>query len=169
MKQAEFIALSFKVRPVLIASAEKHNAPDPESIVQKTLNYVTPKAYASIPATEDDARSFLLNALRMRIWHDYRRQVRKLGLTGEPLSLGELDEREHPTENPYPSLDIKTDVEKALAQLPDGVGVAVRLVYMEGCSVDEAAEKLGVPMRTLQKRIQRVLPRLREMLSEYQR
>jgi len=58
----------------------------------------------------------------------------------------------------------KIDVARALSSLPDDVRRAVIAVFMEEASWQDVAQELGVPRKTLQDRVNKYLPYLRELL-----
>jgi RNA polymerase sigma-70 factor (ECF subfamily) len=61
-------------------------------------------------------------------------------------------------EDPRPALEVSLEVERirrAMDQLPDEQRVAVALVLVEGCSYDEAAAILNIPVGTLSSRLVR--------------
>lgn len=61
-------------------------------------------------------------------------------------------------EDPRPGLEAGLElarVRRAMAQLPDDQRLAVALVLVEGCSYEEAAEVLRIPVGTLSSRLVR--------------
>lgn len=60
----------------------------------------------------------------------------------------------------------RLDLESAMRRLTSGEAAALTLCYQNGCSHDEAARVLGVPLGTLKSWVQRGKDRLRVLLSE---
>lgn len=63
--------------------------------------------------------------------------------------------------------DIRLDVRQALAQLPEGQRVCLVLVDMEGLSVAETAEKLGIAAGTVKSRCARGRTTLAKLLGHH--
>lgn len=168
MTQREFIALYCQVKPSILKSRRLKFADDAEDIVQQTvLELCKNRGYVDCPPTADGMKKFLFSAIALRRLRARSIEHTARAIRYEASDIDNLDESEHPTVDPYPAIELKVAVEKALAQLPEDTAVAVRLVHMEGHTIEEAAERLGVPMRTLQKRLQRAAPQLRELLADY--
>lgn len=58
-------------------------------------------------------------------------------------------------------------IEYALAQLPDGLRMAVLLVDVQGYSYEEAAQMLGIPVGTVRSRLSRARYQLHDLLHDY--
>jgi RNA polymerase sigma factor (sigma-70 family) len=82
-------------------------------------------------------------------------------------SIGRYLDREDPRPEVITEDDLiaRVDVERALTALPEDIRRAVCAVYVDGISWDAAAKEAGVPRQTLQKRVEKWLPYLREMLE----
>lgn len=167
MTQREFIKLYAEVKPKLVKSLARRRE-DAEDIVQQTaLELLKGETYTAMDSRKSAFMRFFSKALLLRVRRFKSIEYAARRIQSEAVDVDALLDSSHPLTNPYPVLDVKLDVHKAIAELPESVGVAVRLVYIEGHTLDEAAEALGVPMRTLQKRIQRAMPLLRELLKEH--
>ncbi len=68
-------------------------------------------------------------------------------------------------EDDAPQRELREDLEAALARLPARLGDAVRLRYLDGCSQQEAAVRLGCPRGTVSQRAARGLAQLRAMFG----
>jgi RNA polymerase sigma factor (sigma-70 family) len=62
-------------------------------------------------------------------------------------------------------IDLRDELDAALAQLAPDLGDAVRLRYLEGWSQQQAAERLGCPRGTLSQRASRGVQTLRDILG----
>jgi hypothetical protein len=62
--------------------------------------------------------------------------------------------------------ELKLEIDRALASIPDDQRAAVVLVDVEGLSVSEAAEALGVPEGTVKSRCSRGRARLAVLLKD---
>jgi RNA polymerase sigma-70 factor (ECF subfamily) len=57
------------------------------------------------------------------------------------------------------------DLERALAELPDGARAVVLLHDLEGCTHQEIADRLGIPAGTSKSRLSEARRRLRQRLA----
>jgi RNA polymerase sigma-70 factor (ECF subfamily) len=107
-----------------------------------------------------DLRAVLISAVRNAA-KDYLDGVDKA------QSVSAYLDREQPRPTPVTEDDLiaRVDLQRALAALPADVRQAILAVYGEGSSWDAAAEELGVRRTTLQKRVNKWLPFLRENLG----
>lgn len=72
-------------------------------------------------------------------------------------------------ENPLQALldgEQREHIQEIVDQLPNGERQAVNLVYLEGLTLDEAAETLDILMHTVGKQLSRARLRLKRMLSD---
>ena len=65
------------------------------------------------------------------------------------------------------SITLDEPIEYALAQLPDGLRMAVLLVDVQGYSYEEAAQMLGIPVGTVRSRLSRARYQLHDLLRDY--
>lgn len=72
----------------------------------------------------------------------------------------------HASTQPIHHLELSMDVERALRQLPEAQRAAVVAVDVEGRSVAEAAERLGVPVGTVKSRCARARLKLASLLED---
>lgn len=75
-------------------------------------------------------------------------------------------ERLHDGVDAVGQLELRIEIAKALAQLPEDQRAAILLVDVEGRSVEEAAAALGCPVGTIKSRCSRGRTRLAKLLSE---
>lgn len=96
---------------------------------------------------------------------------RRKGLRGNRPDILPFDttDPQHNSLSPQPSfesdVDLRLVVEQALAQLPPEQKRAVELVHLQGCSVSEAAEILGVSEGTIKSRCSVGRRKLRGIIS----
>ena len=58
------------------------------------------------------------------------------------------------------------DLRDALESLPERERITVRLVYLQGCTYDEACARSGIPLGSLKRSLREGLGALREILSD---
>lgn len=75
-------------------------------------------------------------------------------------------DRLHDRSNAVDQLELRIEIGRALAQLPEDQRAAVLLVDVEGRSVEEAASLLGCPVGTVKSRCSRGRRRLAKLLGE---
>lgn len=66
-----------------------------------------------------------------------------------------------------PNPDLRISVQQALAKLPDKERRAAVAIYMEGYSIDEYAEQIGVSSATVDRILVRAKDKLRRLLEEW--
>ncbi len=120
-----------------------------------------------------DAGSFALwlRRLAIRICLRYRRRritelefVEPLGdeYENEILFRTDLD-----PETEAEKAELRMQVRKAIAELPEPFQIVVLLYHMDGLSYDEIAQVLGVPVGTVRSRLSRARAMLREKLAPF--
>lgn len=131
----------------------EHSAPD---VVQNAMETVfKSEQWKRLDAGDDFARyltTSVQNAAKMHLRSDERRLEQEAMFAAElPLHEGERDDA--------------LDVRYALSTLPEDVARALWAVHVEEVSWDAVAAELGVPRPTLQKRVAKWLPFLKEQLG----
>lgn len=126
------------------------NAADADDLTQQTLE----KALRARDQWQAGTRldSWLYRIMR-NAWIDARRAraraLRVIAPEEEGAQVGE---------DPRPNLEAGLEVQRvrrAMEQLPDDQRLAVALVLVEGCSYEEAAAVLNIPIGTLSSRLVR--------------
>ena len=119
-----------------------------------------------------DGRNFKAWMLRI-LTNLYINRYRKIQRTGQASSLDEEDAREPiapaeeaPDRKLFDGL-MGTEVEDALAKVPDVFRTAVILSDVEGLSYDEVAEVTEVPVGTVRSRLARGRAILRKELEDF--
>jgi RNA polymerase sigma-70 factor, ECF subfamily len=146
--RAEMVALLPRLRRFSIGLAG--NVADADDLLQSAVE----KALVKISQFERGTRleSWLFRIIQTT-WIDSRRRAyrREVGMEAEVM--------EHlPSAAPHDESQTRhslTDVQKALARLPDEQRSTVILVLVEGYSYEEAASMTGVPIGTVMSRISR--------------
>jgi RNA polymerase sigma-70 factor (ECF subfamily) len=180
MTQEEYLRAVEQMRPDLIKAAE-HNcyAPDDaEDAVQEGILYCLRKL-EQYDSTRASLKTWVTTAVIDRAlntnYHHSRQQVL---VKPHP---GFLDDTEH-TENTRraqtkpkqaeesgydPNLDLRLSVQQALAKLPDKERKAAVAIYIEGYSIDEYAEQIGVSSATVDRLLAGARDKLRRVLKEW--
>ena len=114
-------------------------------------------------------RPWLFAILRNTVIDHYRQQGRKF----RQISLESLGEENEPTLSDGP-IDIAIlnqvldeEIEKALAQLPEEMRLAILLADVEGLSYKEISQVLQWPAGTVMSRLHRGRQKLRKYLKKY--
>lgn len=88
-------------------------------------------------------------------------RIRRIKPTSELPEYDLADRHDH-----HGSVDVRLDVQEALARIPEGQRMALTLVDMHGMSVAEAAEVLDVAEGTIKSRCARGRSALAELLRD---
>lgn len=99
----------------------------------------------------------------------YTDHLRKDGIKLEELSEAELfDGLEDPAGQAVEKMTYE-EVQKLLLRLSPEQGLAIRLKYEEGLTLEEIARKFGVPPKTVKSRIHEGTEKLRRLLKDKER
>jgi RNA polymerase sigma factor (sigma-70 family) len=96
---------------------------------------------------------------RHKAWRR-RRQLRTERSRRSSTDASELAEPRRRDRDP----DLRIDLERALAALPQRMRAALQVIYLEGNTYEDAAEVLGLPLGTLKRMQTQGLRRLRERI-----
>lgn len=101
----------------------------------------------------------------------YRRALKALADVDEPV---EFDEASHPDQRPTAAdtmlqAELRTVLERALAQLTAEQRAVVELTYFHGCHYREIAQIVGCPVETVKTRMFYARRRLRDLLHEHRK
>ena len=134
------------------------NAADADDLVQDCLMRMLAREDGRGPVREP--RRFLLTSARnLGITRDKQR-ARRGGVMALTDMVEELGYPAHQQER----LKLR-DLVRGLARLPAGQRAAVILVALEDLSCEQAAQRLGVPVGTLQSRVHRARTSLRPLVA----
>lgn len=133
------------------------SAHDADDLVQSALERALSRAHQH--RADAPLASWMFGIVR-NAWIDEVRSRSRRARHLAPAELGEevADDSGSPAGS--------TEVEDALARLPDEQRLAVSLVLIEGLSYKEAAEIMEVPMGTLTSRLARAREALQRLLGE---
>ena len=67
--------------------------------------------------------------------------------------------------NPIDDVETRYDLERAIAQLPEGDGEVARLRFLEGLEIEEIARRLGMKRNAVDQSLHRSRKRLPELLA----
>jgi len=122
-------------------------------------------------STGTNCRAWLLTITYSVFVNRYRRQQRESTFVTPQDPGWSLDDRAVDPRSPPPTTPARaaaaTDVESALAELPDDFRAATVLVDIEGLSYEDAAAVLDCPVGTVRSRLFRARKHLAERLREY--
>jgi RNA polymerase sigma-70 factor (ECF subfamily) len=146
--RAEMVALLPRLRRFSIGLAG--NVAEADDLLQSALE----KALGRFSQFERGTRldSWLFRIIQTT-WIDSRRRAyrREVGMEGEVIERLPSASPEDESQTRY----ALSDVQKALARLPDDQRSVVLLVLVEGYSYEEAASMTGVPIGTVMSRLSR--------------
>jgi len=99
-------------------------------------------------------------------WREWARKNRRY-LFGDPeVSLIDAELAAWQSERAAGLTDLSEALDLCLRRLPPRLSEAVHAVYFEGCTSDEASERLGVPATAIRKRLQRARTLLKQCLDQ---
>ncbi|MEZ4474111.1 MAG: sigma-70 family RNA polymerase sigma factor [bacterium] len=135
--------------------------PEAEDLVHDVLIEAWQRADTYDPARAS-VRSWLLLRLRSRALDRLRsaRISRRAGVSDEDLARRPAEVVEDPALTPD-----RGRLGQQVGQLPDAQHAVVQLIYFEGLSAREAADRLGVPMGTVKSRLAAGIDKLRAALG----
>ncbi|MFC4991341.1 RNA polymerase sigma factor [Rubritalea tangerina] len=112
-----------------------------------------------------DFGSWLRGIVRNKWRETMRRNKKQVALEDEALESMEAEMLtwQELRQDGGPSVFVR--LEHCISKLPDALAGAVKRFYYEGCSTDEAAEKLEIGGATLRKRLERARQSLGECLK----
>ncbi len=105
-----------------------------------------------------------LYRVAMNACYDYLRRTKRRQADPFPEGLDPSDPR---AADPLESAEIRPDIEAALHRIPEEFRSAVVLVDLQGLSIDQTADILGVPSGTVKSRVFRGRRQLAELLGNH--
>jgi RNA polymerase sigma-70 factor (ECF subfamily) len=114
-------------------------------------------------ADRGSARSWILMLVHRRAVDVLRAEARRRRPEPEPERESALRPSAHDEAWRH---ELRTQVQRALAALPDAQRQALELAYYGGLTQSELAERLGEPLGTVKSRIFTGLARLRDLLAD---
>lgn len=113
---------------------------------------------------EEAAFSTWLYRVTVNTCYDHLRRTKRRQADALPEGLDPADPR---AGDPLIAAELRPDVENALEQIPQDFRSAIILVDLQGLSIDQAADVLGVPSGTIKSRVHRGRRLLAEILGNH--
>jgi RNA polymerase sigma-70 factor (ECF subfamily) len=168
-----FESVILRHRVLVLTIVKKHV---PEDAVEETAQEAFVRAYQSLPTFKGTgAFSQWLSSIVVRTCYDYWRKAYR----SREIPMSALNEKhaqwleevisQMPEEAPderEPQMEAREILNWALGKLSAGDRMVLELVYLEGCSVQEAAELLGWSKANVKVRSFRARMKLEKLLSK---
>jgi RNA polymerase sigma-70 factor (ECF subfamily) len=168
-----FESVILRHRVLVLTIVKKHV---PEDAVEETAQEAFVRAYQSLPTFKGTgAFSQWLSSIVVRTCYDYWRKAYR----SREIPMSALNEKhaqwleevisQMPEEAPderEPKMEAREILNWALGKLSAGDRMVLELVYLEGCSVQEAAELLGWSKANVKVRSFRARMKLEKLLSK---
>jgi RNA polymerase sigma-70 factor (ECF subfamily) len=168
-----FESVILRHRVLVLTIVKKHV---PEDAVEETAQEAFVRAYQSLPTFKGTgAFSQWLSSIVVRTCYDYWRKAYR----SREIPMSALNEKhaqwleevisQMPEEAPderEPQMEAREILNWALGKLSAGDRMVLELVYLEGCSVKEAAELLGWSKANVKVRSVRARMKLEKLLSK---
>jgi len=168
-----FESVILRHRVLVLTIVKKHV---PEDAVEETAQEAFVRAYQSLPTFKGTgAFSQWLSSIVVRTCYDYWRKAYR----SREIPMSALNEKhaqwleevisQMPEEAPderEPQMEARAILNWALGKLSAGDRMVLELVYLEGCSVKEAAELLGWSKANVKVRSFRARMKLEKLLSK---
>jgi len=168
-----FESVILRHRVLVLRIVKKHV---PEGAVEETAQEAFVRAYQALPTFKGTgAFSQWLSSIVVRTCYDYWRKAYR----SREIPISALTERhsewleevisQRPEEAPderEPQMEAREILNWALGKLSAGDRMVLELVYLEGCSVQEAAELLGWSKANVKVRSFRARMKLEKLLSK---
>jgi RNA polymerase sigma-70 factor (ECF subfamily) len=168
-----FESVILRHRVLVLTIVKKHV---PEDAVEETAQEAFVRAYQSLPTFKGTgAFSQWLSSIVVRTCYDYWRKAYR----SREIPMSALNEKhaqwleevisQMPEEAPderEPQMEAREILNWALGKLSAGNRMVLELVYLEGCSVKEAAELLGWSKANVKVRSFRARMKLEKLLSK---
>jgi RNA polymerase sigma-70 factor (ECF subfamily) len=168
-----FESVIVRHRVLVLTIVKKHV---PEDAIEETAQEAFVRAYQALPTFKGTgAFSQWLSSIVVRTCYDYWRKAYR----SREIPISALTERhsewleevisQRPEEAPderEPQMEAREILSWALGKLSAGDRMVLELVYLEGCSVQEAAELLGWSKANVKVRSFRARMKLEKLLSK---
>jgi len=141
------------------------NGSEAEDLVQETYARALRFSHRFQPGTH--LRAWLFQILRNTFLTFYRLREREPALSEDGVPEGRAPMfHDAPDENDV-STELHTDLERALARLPEEFRTSLLLAEIEGLPLEDVARVMDCPVGTVKSRIFRAKERLRGHLKDY--
>lgn len=142
------------------------NGSEAEDLVQETYVRAMRFSHRFQPGTH--LRAWLFQILRNTFLTFYRLREREAPRSEDGVPDGNRPMFHDSPEEGAVSTELHTDLERALALLPEEFKTPLLLVEVEGLSLDDVARVMDCPVGTVKSRIFRAKDRLRAHLKDYE-
>lgn len=141
------------------------NSQEAPDLVQETYLRALRFSHRFEPGTH--MRAWMFQILRNTFLTFYRVHAREPALSEDGVAEGPAPMFHDAPPQGGPRLELHTDLERALALLPEEFRTPLLLAEIEGLSLDEVAGIMECPVGTVKSRIFRAKERLRTHLKDY--
>ena len=143
------------------------NPPEADDLVQETYLRAFRFSHRFQPGTH--LRAWLFQILRNTFLTFYRLREREAPIAEDGVPDWDVPMFHDAPENTGASTEAHTDLERALARLPEEFRTVLLLAEVEGLPLEEIAQVMTCPVGTVKSRIFRAKERLRGMLRDYEK
>lgn len=141
------------------------NGVEAGDLVQETYARAMRFSHRFQPGTH--LRAWLFQVLRNTFLTFYRLREREPALSEDGVPGGRAPMFHDAAEADAVSTELHTDLERALARLPEEFRTPLLLAEIEGLSLEDVARVMDCPVGTVKSRIFRAKDRLRGFLQDY--
>ena len=123
-------------------------------------------AYEKV-STFDVTRDFAtwMRGIVRNKWREWLRKNRRYTLSDAEVAHIDADIASWQSAKVEGSSDLFAALEDCLSKLPEGLREVVEVTYFEGCTSDEASERLGLSSTAIRKRLQRARESIKHSLE----
>jgi RNA polymerase sigma-70 factor (ECF subfamily) len=141
------------------------NGSEAEDLVQETYARAMRFSHRFQPGTH--LRAWLFQILRNTFLTFYRLREREPALSEDGVPEGRIPMFHDAPDEDDVSTELHTDLERALARLPEEFRTPLLLAEIEGLPLEDVARVMDCPVGTVKSRIFRAKERLRGFLTDY--
>jgi RNA polymerase sigma-70 factor (ECF subfamily) len=142
------------------------NPPQAEDLVQETYLRAFRFAHRFQPGTH--LRAWLFQILRNTFLTFYRLRDREIAIAEDGVPDWDVPVFHDTPADAGVTMEAHTDLERALARLPEEFRTVLLLAEVEGLPLDDVARVMACPVGTVKSRIFRAKERLRGLLRDYE-
>jgi RNA polymerase sigma-70 factor (ECF subfamily) len=142
------------------------NPPQADDLVQETYLRAFRFAHRFQPGTH--LRAWLFQILRNTFLTFYRLRDRETAIAEDGVPDWDVPVFHDTPDDTAVTMEAHTDLERALARLPEDFRTVLLLAEVEGLPLDDVARVMACPVGTVKSRIFRAKERLRGLLRDYE-
>jgi RNA polymerase sigma-70 factor, ECF subfamily len=143
------------------------NPPEADDLVQETYLRAFRFSHRFQPGTH--LRAWLFQILRNTFLTFYRLHERESALAEDGVPTWDVPMFHDAPEESSGTVEVHTDLERALRRLPEEFRTVLLLAEVEGMALEDVARVLACPVGTVKSRIFRAKERLRALLRDYKK